>query len=108
MRDSIHACYTFPRPAANRPRSPPSDRYARAVAARKAREDQARAADREAARARAAVQAAAYAARGEEGGFTPVLAPPDPDKPASRAMLAILGAMLVVFGIIAVVATVLS
>jgi hypothetical protein len=95
-------------PGGEPPQESSKDRYARAVAARKAREDQARAADREAARARAAVQAAAHAARGEEEGFTPVLAPPDPDKPASRAMLAILGAMLVVFGIIAAVATVLS
>ncbi|NUP32777.1 MAG: hypothetical protein HOU01_13785, partial [Streptomycetaceae bacterium] len=45
-------------PGGEPPQESSKDRYARAVAARKAREDQARAADREAARARAAVQAA--------------------------------------------------
>lgn len=83
------------------------ERYARAVAARKAREDQARAAELEARRARAAAEAADLAARGDEG-FTPVLGPPDPDKPASRAMLGILGAMLLVTGIIALIATLVS
>ncbi|MDI2126382.1 hypothetical protein [Yinghuangia seranimata] len=84
------------------------ERYARAVAARKAREDQARAADHDAARARAAAEAADHAAQGEDQGWTPVLAPPDPDKPASRAMLAILGAMLLITGAIALLATLVS
>ncbi|HSA50448.1 MAG TPA: hypothetical protein VLH10_10095 [Yinghuangia sp.] len=83
------------------------ERYARAVAARKAREDHERAAELEARRARAEAEAAAFAAQGDEA-WTPVLAPPDPNKPASRAMLGILGAMALITGLIAILATLLS
>lgn len=84
------------------------ERYARAVAARKAREDQERAAELAARKARAEAEAAAFAARGDDDAWTPVLAPPDPNKPASRAMLGILGAMALITGLIAVLATILS
>ena len=83
------------------------ERYARAVAARRAREGQERAAELEARRTRAEVEAAAFADQGDEA-WTPVLAPPDPNKPASRAMLGILGAMALITGLIAILATFLS
>ncbi|NUU22347.1 MAG: hypothetical protein HOV68_12670 [Streptomycetaceae bacterium] len=98
----MSASSSEPRPESSK------ERYARAVAARRARADQERAAELAARRARAEVEARELAARGEEDGFTPVLAPPDPNKPASRGMLAILGAMLLITGLIAVIATLLS
>lgn len=83
------------------------ERYERAVAARKAREDQERAAESAARQARAEAEAADLAARGDEG-WTPVLAPPDPNKSGGRAILGILGAMALICGIIALIATLVS